>query len=274
MSSRKGTKKALAKKLGIARSTLYYAPKRPPADEEDRARITAVMSEHPAYGHRRVAIALGLNHKKANRLMRKYKLKPKVRRGFHHMKPDDLGRPATRVGNVTKILCPIRPNVLWAGDFTYIWFCGRFWYVATVIDVRTREVLGWHVANHHTTALVMEAFTDAVRRTGTAPQFFHSDQGSEYVSGGYESLLAAYGTSPSHSRKSSPWQNGHQESFYANFKLEMGDIRRFIDVGALIEAISQQIAYYNHRRIHLALKMPPVQYRLLQAQKQLAFASI
>lgn len=274
MAPRKGTKVALAKKLGVSRSSLYYKPKKPPEDEEDKAKIMVVMEEHPAYGHRRVGIALGMNHKKSNRLMRKFRLKPKLRRGFRLVKLDDLGKPETRVENILKTLCPIRPNVAWAGDFTYFWFCGRFWYVATVIDVYTREIVGWHLANHHTTALIVEAFKDAVRRTKTAPTYFHSDQGSEYVSGAYESLLAEHGTIPSHSRKSSPWQNGYQESFYANFKLELGDVRRFAHAGELVEAVGQQIAYYNYRRIHLVLKMAPVQYRQTYEQKQLAFASL
>ena len=202
--------------------------------------------------------------------MRKNHLKPRIRRGFRHLKPDDLGRPETRVINILKLLCPFRPNVVWAGDFTYFWFMDRFWYLATVIDVRTREIVGWHVANHHTTALIIEAFKDAVRRTGTVPDYFHSDQGSEYVSGGYESLLREHGTIPSQSRKGSPWQNGYQESFYANFKLELGNIKRCLHVGELIEAIHQQIDYYNNRRIHLALKMSPMKFRCLQEQKQSA----
>lgn len=274
MAPRKGTKVALAKKLGIARSSLYYKPKKPPADEEDKAKIIAIMEENRAYGHRRVGIALAWNHKKANRLMKKFFLKPKLRRGFYHVKLDDIGRPPTRVENIGKVICPIRSNVVWAGDFTYFWFMGRFWYVATVIDVHTREILGWHFGNHHTTALIIEAFKDAVRRTKTTPKYFHSDQGSEYVSGAYESLLAEYGTIPSHSRKGSPWQNGFQESFYNNFKLELGDVSRFNHAGEFIEAVGQQIAYYNHRRIHSALKMPPTIFREIQQQKQLAYANL
>lgn len=273
MAPRKGTKVALAKKLGVSRSSLYYKLKKPPEDNEDRAKIVAVMDEHPAYGHRRVAIALKWNCKKAGRIMNKFRLKPKLRRGFRLVKLDDLGRPETRIENILKVLCPICPNVVWAGDFTYFWFCGRFWYVATVIDVFSREILGWHLANHHTTALIVEAFKDAARRTKTAPKYFHSDQGSEYVSGAYESLLAEYGTIPSHSRKGSPWQNGFQESFYSNFKLELGDVRRFAHAGELVEAVAQQIDYYNHRRIHSAIKMPPVMFRQIYEQKQLALAS-
>lgn len=237
-------------------------------------KIMAVMSEHPAYGHKRVGIALAWNHKKTQRLMRKFHLKPKLRRGFRLTKPDDLGRPATLVANVLKTFCPMRPNIVWAGDFTYFWFCGRFWYVATVIDVYTREILGWHLGNHHTTALIVEAFKDAVRRTKASPRYFHSDQNSEYVSGTYESLLFEHGATPSHSRKSSPWQNGFQESFYNNFKLELGDVGRFAHAGELVEAVAQQIAYYNRRRIHSTLKMPPTVFRETQQQKQLAPASL
>ena len=274
MARKKMTKVALAKKLGVSRASLYYRPKKPPEDEETKQKIVAVMTEHQAYGHRRVGIALGMNHKKTSRLMKKFHLKPKLRRGFRLVKADDLGKPATVVPNALKALCPIRPNVIWAGDFTYLWYGDRFWYVATVIDVHTREIVGWHMANHHTTALIIEAFKDAVRRTHTASMYFHSDQGSEYVSGGYESLLATHGTTPSHSRKSSPWQNGYQESFYNNFKLELGDVKRFTHAGELIEAVAGQIAYYNQRRIHSVLKMPPTTYRRLQEQKHLAFASV
>jgi putative transposase len=261
MDSLRTTKTALARKLGVARSSLYYQPKKPPQDREDKEKILAVMAEHPAYGARRIAWALGMNRKKTKRLMRIHGLKPKLRRGFRHVKLDDLGRPETRVENILKVICPVRPNVVWAGDFTYMWFIYRFWYVATVIDVYTREIVGWHIANHHTTSLIVDAFQDATRRTGTAPKFFHSDQGSEYVSGAYESLLASYGTEPSHSRKGSPWQNGYQESFYSNFKLELGDVRRFDHVGQLVEAVHGQIRYYNHDRIHSAHRMPPVTFR-------------
>lgn len=267
------TKTALAKKLGISRSSLYYQAKKPPQDEESKLHILAVMSEHPAYGHRRVALALSLNHKKINRLMHKFKLKPRVRRGVRPVKLGDQSKPETLIKNVLLVLCPVQPNIVWAGDFTYFWFQDRFWYLATVIDVYTREILGWHVANHHTTSLIIEAFSDAVRRTHSPPQYFHSDQGSEYISGGYASLLQSHKTTPSHSRKSSPWQNGFQESFYSNFKLELGEIKNLKHVGELIEAIHQQIVYYNDRRIHTKLKMPPTLFRQLKVQKQLVLSA-
>lgn len=269
----KVTKTALASKLNISRSTLYYQLKKPPGDEEDKQKILAVMEQHPAYGHRRIATALQINHKKTSRLMKRFGLKPRIRRGCHPVKPEDANRPETRVENMLQVLCPLRLNIVWAGDFTYLWFQDRFWYVATVIDIFTREIVGWHIANHHTTALIMDAYQDALRRTGKSAMYFHSDQGSEYVAGAYESLLARHGTRPSHSRKSSPWENGVQESFYNNFKLELGDVKRFDHVGPLIEAIHRQIRYYNTARIHSALNMPPIIYRQSQQQKWTALAA-
>jgi transposase InsO family protein len=267
------TKGALAKELGISRATLYYQPKKPQFDQELKQKIVAVMAEHPAYGHRRIAWALGINRKAAKRVMRLFGLKPKIRRGWRPAKPEDLNRLETRVENVLKVMCPTQPNVIWAGDFTYLWFIDRFWYVATVIDIYTREITGWHIANHHTTSLIMNAFNDATRRAKTSPRYFHSDQGSEYVSMAYESLLAEHGTIPSHSRKSSPWQNGFQESFYSQFKLELGNPNRFNYVGELIEAIHQQIAYYNNWRIHSAHKMPPIAFKQKQQLKYAAVAA-
>lgn len=270
----KATKTALAKKLGISRSSLYYQPKKPASDEELKQKIITVMAEHPAYGHRRVAWALGINKKPVIRIMKNNRLKPQTRRLWRPTKPEDLNRPETRVENVLKVLCPIIPNIIWAGDFTYIWFVDRFWYVATVIDIYTREIVGWHFANHHTAGLIMDAFNDAVRRTKTGPRYFHSDQGSEYVSGAYESLLAEHDTTSSHSRKSSPWQNGYQESFYSQFKLELGNPNRFDHIGELIEAVHQQIAYYNNRRIHSAFKMPPTVFKQKQQLKYAAYAAL
>ena len=66
-------------------------------------------------------------------------------------KLDDLGRPESRVINVLSIMSPTEPNMVWAGDFTYLWVHDRFWYLATAIDVYTPEIVRWHVANHHTT---------------------------------------------------------------------------------------------------------------------------
>lgn len=252
----------LARRLGISRAALYYRPTKPKEDEEMRDRIIAVQRHHPAYGHRRIAFNLHLNKKRVRRVMRAYGLRPTVARRTP-AKPADRGQPPSTVPNLAKTLCPIQPNVLWVGDFTYLPLPDGFLYLATVMDVFVREIVGWHLSTRHTTALIASAFLDAVQRAGATPRIFHSDQGSEYVSGGYARLLDRHGVTPSHSQKSSPWENGFQESFYNNFKLELGNPTRFGDLGQLIEAVHRQLHYYNHNRIHTALKMPPVPYHAL-----------
>lgn len=252
------TKTQLATELGIARSSLYYQPTQPHKDELLKHHILSVMVEHPAYGHRRVAIALGMNKKPILRVMKLFGLKPRIRRK-HPIKPADCGNAATSIPNLGYRLCPLKPNVLWAGDFTYFWINDRFIYLATVMDVYTREIVGWHIGNHHTTDLIQRAFSDAVARRGTTPYIFHSDQGSEYTSQLFMAMLVYYEVQPSHAKKSSPWQNGYQESLYGQFKLEL-QAHTVLETGQLIAAIHQQVHYYNTKRIHTALQMAPQQF--------------
>lgn len=265
------TKSALAKTLSVSRSSLYYKPKKLRADEELKQRILAVMDDHPAYGHRRIAMALRLNKKRIGRIMRRFGLHPQVARK-KPFKPEDIGRKPVPIPNLIKLQCPIRANAIWIGDFTHVVFFGRFLYIATVMDLHTREILGWHVAWHHTSDLIIKAFEDAARRRRASPRIFHSDQGSEYVSGSYADLLQTYEVQPSFSKKSSPWENGYQESFYGNFKLELGCPNRFDKAERLIEAIHHQMFYYNNKRIHSALKMPPSQFYVLKKSPTLVTA--
>src|SRR3990167_7777422 len=97
----------------------------------------------------------------------------------------------------------------------------------------------------------------------------HSDQGSEYTSSDYTNLIEMLGIQISMSRKSSPWENGYQESFFNNFKTDLGlEFDRFDNVGELIEAVHQTINYYNKQRIHTTLKMSPTRFHQLYNQNR------
>lgn len=261
------SKTALATKMGIARSSLYYTSRMKSRDAPLLKKILVVHKEHPFYGHRRVAIELKTNKKKIRRIMKTYKVVPLQRKRKQPFKPDDQGNPPAKIPNRTKNLSFFRPYDAWAGDFTYFFFHGRMIYLATVIDLYMREIVGWHVAIRHTTNLIMEAFSDGTRRYHINPGIAHSDQGSEYMSQSYQALLAQGGTLISASAKGCPWQNGYQESFYSQFKLELGNVERYDTLGELVEAIAQQIFYYNTKRIHTALKMSPVTYHRIWNQK-------
>jgi len=250
-----------AKFLGVSRGSLYYKSKLEVKDEELRSLIEVVMSKHPAYGYRRVALELGINKKRAQRVMQKYNLKPARRACVSPYKKDDTGKEALWYPDITKILCPLAPNVIWVSDFTYIRFKGIFIYLCTVIDLFTREVLGFHLMTSHTTELIKKAFIKAIKKASTTPVWFHSDQGSEYTSDKFLSLLASHDVKPSLTPKSSPWRNGSQESFFGRFKVEFGDFERFETLPELMEAIYHYLNYYNTERIHSAIKDKPSNFK-------------
>lgn len=254
-------KAALARRLGLARSTLYYRSKKRALDEEAKVQIEEVLASNPSYGHRRVALELGWNRKKAKRLMKKYGLKPKLRRGQRWQKKGDRGLVPANYPNLVANWCPIAPNVVWCADFTYLKVRDSFLYLATVIDGYTKEILGFALSRRHNRQLVSHATTEAIEGRGKPPRYFHSDQGAEYQSAEHLSLLETMGVAVSMSAKSSPWQNGYQESFYSQFKLELGALRQLSD-DEIVERIYHQIHYYNRLRIHTALKMPPRQFYL------------
>jgi putative transposase len=93
--------------------------------------------------------------------------------------------------------------------------------------------------------------------SGLKPSIFHSDQGNEFMAQTCTQYLEKHNIQVSVSDVASPWQNGFQESFFGRFKQEFGDFSRFEFVSELFEAIHHHIHYYNHQRIHTALKMPP-----------------
>jgi len=259
---KKITKTAVAVKLGISRGMLYYQHKQPQIDEEVRRQIEAVLTEHKAYGHKRIAPELKLNKKRILRVMKKFNIKPYRSRPKKPDKREDEGKAAENEMNIYKLLCPIAPNIVWVSDFTYIKFQDRFIYLATIMDMYTREIIGIAVSRFHNQNLVMEAFMDAEGKTKTHPLYLHSDQGSEYTSNEYKTYVKSKGITISFADKASPWQNGFQESFYGKFKIDLGHMEQFSSLGELIEAIYQTMYYYNNKRRHTALKMSPVQFRL------------
>ena len=258
-------KTAIAKRLGISRASLYYQSRLAVKDEQLRQDILQVLHLHPSYGHRRLAIHLGINKKRALRVMHLYDIKPFRRRG---KKPKYARSPSlvdAELPNLIKDYFPINPGDVWVSDFTYIPYEGRFIYVATIMDLFSRELVGWHISNRHDTALVAAAFFDALE-THSRPRILHSDRGSEYLSQIYMELATTCGIDMSYSAKASPWENGYQESFYNGFKVDLGDPGRFESIGQLTEALHLQLYIYNTYRIHLALKMSPKQYLVKQPQ--------
>lgn len=251
------SKKELAKQLGVSRQSLYYQPKLPEKDLTLKVEIEKVLAVHKAYGHRRIAIALNINKKRVSRVMKLFNLKSQRKRKWSApQKPDDLNQAPMAIPNLVQGIIIDAPNQVWVSDFTFLPYFNRFIYLATIEDVFTRQVIGWEISVRHNTELVAGALLKTIKHH-PALGIIHSDQGSEYRSQNYLNLLRSFGIKPSMSQKASPWQNSYQESFYSGFKFELGHPECYPTIGELVEAIAQQIHYYNYQRIHLALKCPP-----------------
>lgn len=198
--------------------------------------------------------------------MRLYGIKP-YKRKARWKKRRDLRRKPALYANLIKYSCPVKPNLTWVSDFTYLRFKDKFVYLSTYMDLFTREIVGWDISSQHTKELIINAFMDGFKNKSILPKIIHSDQGSEYNCQDYISLMNYLNVQISMSKKQSPWENSYQESFYNNFKTDLGlEFNRFQTIGHLIEAIHQTINYYNQERIHTTLKMPPAKFRQKQQQ--------
>lgn len=264
--AKRGTKAQLAQKLGVSRSSLYYQPKRPAADEKLRQAIETVMMENPGYGSPRVAMALGINKKRVARVMKKFGLKP-ARRAKTPRKPGDQGKAPVPVPNILKRLSPIVPNFVWVSDFTYIRYRSIFVYLCTVLDLFTGKVLGSNIALRHDARFVWISIQRAAKEVGGCPGWFHSDQGSEYDSELVSAWLTSHGVQISMSPKKSPWWNASQESFFGRFKVDFGDPDRFESLADLVEALYRQLHYHSNFRIKSKLRMPPAVFYAKRLQE-------
>lgn len=217
-----------------------------------------MLEEHKDYGYRRIARALAVNKKRVQRVMRLFGIKAYRRRGRKWRKK--LKEVVIQYPNLLRKIVPLYPGHAWVADFTYLPYRGRLVYLATVMDVYPREVVGWAISISHSLPLVQQALFSALLHR-SRPDIFHSDNGSEYDAKAFVGALTEVGTQVSRITPGCPWENGYQESFYSRFKLLLGDTNRFRSLGELVYVIHQEMHRYNTSRIHSALLMSPAQFR-------------
>jgi transposase InsO family protein len=253
----KENKSQLARYLGVSRQLLYYQHKQKIKDWGLKIKIEEVLHDHPSYGHRRLAIHLRVNRKRIRRVMKIFGIKPYRRRSkkFKYNRTiKDNNWP-----NLLLTYAPAYPCHVWASDFTYLSFKGLWIYLATIIDLFSREIVGFSVLTNHSNQLITNALLSAIHKH-RLPKIIHSDQGSEYASNDYANICSNLNIKQSMSRPGCPWENGYQESFYSQFKVDLGDTNRFNSLGELVYEIYRAIYQYNNNRIHTKLKMPPIVY--------------
>jgi transposase InsO family protein len=148
-----------------------------------------------------------------------------------------------------------RPNAAWVSDITYLWTQQGWMYLAVVIDLFSRKIVGWSLRERMTAELVCEALDAAVRLRRPAPGLvFHSDRGSQYASHAFRRRLWRYRMRQSMSRKGNCWDNAVAESFFATLKKELVRDRPFeTKAGARSEVFEYIEVFYNRRRAHSQL---------------------
>lgn len=252
---KQGNKTALAKTLKVSRSSLYYVSKKEASDWQLKTAIETILRTRgkAGYGSRRLAIELQVNRKRVRRVMGKYGIKPYRRRGRKWRKQT---RKQVVYPNLLRTTIPVFPHHVWAADFTELRYRSVVVYVATVMDLYTRRIVGIAVSLRRGAPLTLEALYHALFHH-PRPAVFHSDNGSEYEAAVFVQTLTELHVAISRSAPGCPWENGYQESFYDKFKVDLGDPNRFDSLGMLVAEVYRTIWDYNTVRIHSALRMSP-----------------
>lgn len=250
--------------LGVSRSGFHAWLTRVPSarsrsDETLAARVRAsFVASDRTYGSRRVwrdllAEGLSCGLHRVERLMRLQGLRARPRRrGL----PRDDGTRSVIAGNVLdRQFFADRPNQKWVADFTYIWTAQGWLYVAAVIDLFSRRVVGWSMSGTMTAQLVTDALIMAIWRRGKPDALLHhSDQGSQYTSEQFQRLMADNGVTCSMSRSGNVWDNAAMESFFSSLKTERvaRKVYRSRDQ-AKADVFDYIERFYNPRRRHSTL---------------------
>ena len=264
----------LCKALDISRSGFHAWLNRSPSKRtlEDETLLAVMrqsfMASDRTYGARRVwhdVLAEGFNFglHRIERLMRKNAMRARPRRRY--LPPDRGERMAAAVApNVLdrQFHAPT-PNRKWIADFTYIWTAEGWLYVAAVIDLFSRRVVGWSMSTSMTAQLVTDALLMAIWRRGKPKALLHhSDQGSQYTSEQFRLLLDDNGVSCSMSRSGNVWDNAAMESFFSSLKTERTARKVYRSRNhAKADVFDYIERFYNPRRRHSTLGyLSPVEF--------------
>lgn len=264
--------------LQVSRSGFYQAKRRLAQATSCRLNVhlrAAFAASHQSYGSRRMVIALAhegihVGRYKVRRLMRQEALRPVWKRRFVHTTDSRHNLPvAPNVLN--RQFNPSAPNLAYVSDITYIWTAAGWLYLATVIDLYSRKVVGWAMAPRMPAKLVCDALNMAIEQRQPKPGLIvHSDRGSQYASAIYQDLLNRRGFVCSMSRKGNCWDNAVAERFFLNLKMERVWQRYYANNAEAIKDITDYIVgFYNCKRLHSVLgNLPPSVYEQKMAKSQ------
>ena len=272
----------LCRLLAVSPSGFYATHGRPRSlhARRDDKLAEQVVEAHAAskgrYGSPRVHAELRaagerVGRKRVARLMREKKLAARTRRRF-------------RTTTDSKHDFPIAPNVLerdftasapdraWVTDITFVWTAQGWLYLAVILDLFSRRVVGWATSQNVDRHLALAALDTALARRPTAGLVHHSDRGSTYASSDYRKALDARGLECSMSRKGDCWDNAVAESFFSTLKRELEGIDDFESRAGAALSIGDYIdGFYNVQRRHSAINYTsPVEFELIHSMQRAA----
>ncbi len=277
--------RVLCRILQVARSGFYAWLRRRPsrraeANQQLRVVIRAAHQQsRGTYGSPRVqrelnAQGIEAGRNRVARQMRAMGLVARRRKRFRRTTDSSHDRPVA--GDLLKRKFAVeRPNQAWVTNITYLWTREGWLYLAVVLDLFARRVVGWAMAEHLRTSLVLEALHTALGRRRPEPGLVHhSDRGCQYASDAYRTALARHGILCSMSRKGNCWDNAVAESFFSTLKVELVHRCTWVDRPTARLAVAEYIeCFYNAERRHSTLGYrSPAEYERLHAAKLMTAA--
>ena len=255
----------LCRLLGVTRQGYYAFAKRPPSARLQRERslqerVRALHAEsRGTYGSPRLLAALRregmrVGKRRVERALRSMGLQSRARRRWRITTRPDPAHPV-----VTNVLArdftASRPNERWVTDITYVWTDEGWCYLAVILDLFSRAVVGWALEVTLSTRLPLVALDMAIRRRRPPSGLLHhSDRGCQYTSREYRLALEQLGVTVSMSRKGNCWDNAVAESFFATLKTELVYGRSWPARSEFRAAVFEYIeVFYNRRRLHSSI---------------------
>lgn len=269
----------------VSRAAYYQRKKQIPSHREisDAELLVKIREVHdesegtygaPRVHHELLARKVACGRRRVRRLMRVHGLEGRCKKRWRKTTIQDPAAEAEALDLIQRHFGPCDVlDARYVGDITYIATWEGWAYLATVIDLASRRVVGWAVADHMRTELVSDALLMAFgNRQPASGVVFHSDRGCQYTSRDFRELASEHGVVLSLGRKGTCWDNAVAESFFASIKRELADRRPWPTIACLRRAVFDWIeGWYNTRRLHSSLGyLSPARYEARILSKQAA----
>ena len=248
--------------MNVSKSGFYDWRSRPESQrKKENERLLDKLKQcftesHQTYGIRRLTEDLNdlgepVNHKRVARLKHDNGIYPKQYKKFV-VTTDSRHCKAIADNVLNRKFAVNRPNAVWVSDITYIATKAGWVYLVVIIDLYSRQVIGWQLADHMKAEMVCQAVEIARYNRGCLPELFHSDRGSQYVSEALEDILTDVKISMS--RKGNCWDNAVAESFFGTLKTEHTNHEKYKNIKEARMSLFQYIeGFYNRKRRHSTL---------------------